>query len=43
MLYGEILNVIERNHYKVFNQRAYVPQWQKLLALPSAFIRAQVL
>jgi len=43
MLYGEILDVIERNHYKVFNQRAYVPQWQKLLALPSAFIRAQVL
>ncbi|MEA5619755.1 phytoene synthase [Cronbergia sp. UHCC 0137] len=43
MLYGQILDVIERNHYEVFSQRAYVPQWQKLLTLPTAWMRSQVL
>jgi phytoene synthase len=43
MLYGKILEVIERNDYDVFNQRAYVPQWQKLLELPVAWMRSQVL
>lgn len=43
MLYGQILDVIERNDYNVFNQRAYVPQWQKLCTLPIAWMRSQVL
>ncbi|HLO88212.1 MAG TPA: phytoene synthase [Nostocaceae cyanobacterium] len=43
MLYGQILNVIERNDYDVFSQRAYVPQWQKLCTLPAAWVRSQVL
>jgi phytoene synthase len=43
MLYGKILDVIERNDYEVFSQRAYVPQWQKLRTLPTAWLRSQVL
>jgi phytoene synthase len=43
MLYRQILNVIERNQYDVFRQRAYVPGPQKLLFLPVAWLRAQVL
>ncbi len=43
MLYGQILDVIEHNDYRVFSQRAYVPQWKKLLTLPAALMRAQVL
>ena len=43
MLYGQILDVIERNDYEVFSQRAYVPQWQKLRTLPAAWMRSQVL
>ncbi|ARV61292.1 phytoene synthase [Nostocales cyanobacterium HT-58-2] len=43
MHYSRILNIIERNDYNVFTQRAYVPQWQKLRALPVAWLRAQVL
>jgi phytoene synthase len=43
MLYGQILDVIERNDYEVFSQRAYVPQWQKLRTLPVAWMRSQVL
>ncbi len=43
MHYSRILSVIERNDYDVFNQRAYVPQWQKLLSLPVALVRSQVL
>jgi phytoene synthase len=43
MLYGQILDVIERNDYDVFNQRAYVPQWKKLRTLPAAWMRSQVL
>lgn len=42
MLYGKILDVIERNDYQVFSQRAYVPQWQKLLTLPTAWMRSQI-
>jgi phytoene synthase len=43
MLYGQILDVIEQNNYRVFSQRAYVPQWKQLVTLPVAWIRAQVL
>ncbi|MBW4631889.1 MAG: phytoene synthase [Iphinoe sp. HA4291-MV1] len=43
MHYSRILTVIERNDYNVFTRRAYVPQWQKLRALPVAWLRAQVL
>jgi phytoene synthase len=43
MLYGQILEVIERNNYDVFSQRAYVPQWKKLRTLPLAWMRSQVL
>lgn len=43
MLYSQILDVIERNQYDVFRQRAYVPGWQKLRTLPIAWLRSQVL
>ncbi|NES40252.1 MAG: squalene/phytoene synthase family protein [Moorea sp. SIO2C4] len=43
MLYQKILNVIEHNHYDVFSQRAYVPKLRKMLSLPIAWLRAQVL
>ncbi|GAB4191982.1 MAG: phytoene synthase [Coleofasciculaceae cyanobacterium] len=41
--YQGILDAIERNRYDVFTQRAYVPKSQKLLMLPIAWLRAQVL
>ncbi|MBD2435640.1 15-cis-phytoene synthase CrtB [Nostoc sp. FACHB-110] len=43
MLYGQILDAIERNDYDVFSQRAYVPQLKKLSTLPLAWMRSQVL
>lgn len=43
MLYQGILNVIERNDYNVFDQRAFVPKPQKMLYLPVAWLRAQAL
>ncbi|HEY9887080.1 MAG TPA: squalene/phytoene synthase family protein, partial [Candidatus Obscuribacterales bacterium] len=43
VLYSKILNVIERNDYDVFNNRAYVPTVQKLLCLPSALVRSRML
>jgi len=43
MLYQGILNVIERNNYDVFNKRAFVPNAEKMLYLPVAWLRAQVL
>jgi 15-cis-phytoene synthase len=43
MLYSQILDVIERNGYDVFRQRAYVSGPKKLLALPIALLRARVL
>ncbi|MBD2040439.1 15-cis-phytoene synthase CrtB [Microcoleus sp. FACHB-672] len=43
MLYRQILDVIESNHYDVFRQRAYVGRSRKLLYLPVAWLRAQVL
>ncbi|MGB7441024.1 MAG: 15-cis-phytoene synthase CrtB [Coleofasciculaceae cyanobacterium] len=43
MLYRGILDVIEHNQYDVFNKRAYVPQPNKLLYLPVAWLRAQAL
>lgn len=42
MHYSRILNVIERNDYDVFSQRAYVPQWNKIATIPFAWMRAQV-
>jgi 15-cis-phytoene synthase len=43
MLYRQILDAIERNQYDVFRQRAYVPGFRKLLCLPIARLRAEVL
>lgn len=43
MSYSQILEVIERNQYEVFRQRAYVPPVKKLQNLPVAWLRAQVL
>ncbi len=43
MHYSQILDVIERNQYDVFRQRAFVPKWQKLRTLPTAWLRSQVL
>lgn len=43
MLYQGILAVIERNQYDVFSKRAFVPKPQKILWLPVAWLRAQVL
>lgn len=43
MLYRKILDVIEENNYDVFSQRAYVPKHRKLLCLPLAYMRSQVL
>ena len=43
MLYRQILDEIERNEYDVFNQRAYVPTWKKMMCLPLAQLRARVL
>jgi len=36
-------DVIERNHYDVFRQRAYVPRMQQIRTLPVAWLRSQVL
>ncbi len=41
--YQGILGAIERNNYDVFNKRAFVPTFDKLLSLPIAWLRAQVL
>ncbi len=41
MLYRQILNAIERNHYQVFRNRAYVSKLRKAVALPLAWWRAQ--
>jgi phytoene synthase len=43
MLYSQILDVIEENHYDVFSRRAYVPLGRKLWNLPTALLRAIVL
>jgi 15-cis-phytoene synthase len=43
MHYSKILEVIERNQYDVFRQRAYVPGFRKMLSLPAALLRAKVL
>ena len=40
VLYRQILDVIERNRYDVFNKRAYVPGLQKLLTLPQAWVQS---
>nr|WP_320056803.1 phytoene synthase [Pseudanabaena sp. PCC 7367] len=41
ILYRNILDVIERNNYQVFNERAFVSKPRKLLTLPWAWLRAQ--
>jgi phytoene synthase len=43
MLYSQILDAIERNEYDVFRQRAVVPRYRKMISLPLAWLRAQVL
>ncbi|GEM_PF-100383 len=43
MLYQGILDVIEKNNYDVFNRRAFVPDFNKMLYLPVAWLRSQVL
>jgi 15-cis-phytoene synthase len=43
LLYQGILDVIEANDYDVFGRRAYVPLPRKLLYLPVAWLRSQVL
>ncbi|MBD2310423.1 phytoene synthase [Desertifilum sp. FACHB-1129] len=43
MLYAQILDAIERNQYDVFTQRAYVSTSRKLVSLPVAYLRSQVL
>jgi phytoene synthase len=43
ILYRQILDEIEHNQYDVFSKRAYVPKYRKLLSLPLAWLRAQVL
>ncbi|MDJ0729871.1 MAG: phytoene synthase [Crocosphaera sp.] len=43
MLYQGILDVIEANDYDVFNQRAFVRTPKKMLYLPIAWLRSQVL
>lgn len=40
LLYRQILDVIEENQYDVFQQRAYVPKYKKLLFLPIARVWA---
>jgi len=40
-LYRGILNAIERHEYDVFNNRAYVNQWVKMLELPICYLIAQ--
>ncbi|MCJ8283269.1 MAG: phytoene synthase [Rivularia sp. ALOHA_DT_140] len=42
MHYSRILNVIERNDYDVFSQRAYVPQWKKIGTIPFAWLQSQI-
>lgn len=43
MLYRQILDAIERNHYDVFRRRAYVSAPRKFLCLPVAGLRSKVL
>jgi phytoene synthase len=43
MLYSQILDVIERNGYDNFQQRAYVSSPKKIASLPIAWLRAKVL
>lgn len=40
VLYRQILDVIEKNHYDVFNQRAYVPRAKKFVTLPYAWMKS---
>ncbi len=40
MLYRRILNAIEKNHYQVFKNRAYVSTVRKAITLPIAWWRA---
>jgi phytoene synthase len=42
-LYRQILNVIEESDYDVFNNRAYVPSFRKLMTLPGTLLKSRVL
>ena len=42
-LYQQILDVIEENDYNVFNKRAFVPSFRKLLTLPGTLLKSRVL
>jgi phytoene synthase len=42
-LYRQILDVIEENDYDVFNNRAYVPSFRKLMTLPGTLLKSRVL
>eukprot|EP00466_Bigelowiella_natans_P010922 jgi/Bigna1/92611/estExt_fgenesh1_pm.C_400009 len=39
MVYGEILDAIEKNDYDNLNRRAYVPRWRKFQLLPVALVQ----
>ncbi|MDX2128929.1 MAG: phytoene/squalene synthase family protein [Chloroherpetonaceae bacterium] len=39
--YGKILNTIERNHYDVFNKRAYVSFLGKLMPIPGLWFKSK--
>ncbi len=41
ILYRQILDVIEHNSYDVFSQRAYVPNFQKMISLPVAWVKSR--
>jgi 15-cis-phytoene synthase len=40
VLYRQILDVIEKNNYDVFNKRAYVPKTKKFVTLPYAWLKS---
>lgn len=41
ILYRNILNIIEKNQYEVFGNRAYVPTPKKIATIPWAWLKAQ--
>ena len=41
-MYSSILNKIEANNYDNFNKRAYTAKWEKLMMLPTSWIKVQV-
>ena len=41
-MYSSILNKIEANNYDNFNKRAYTAKWEKLMMLPTSWLKVQV-